>query len=120
MGRLVMNGQLLPLIVVLVAVCLNVMSAVVLKTMADWGTLTLWVIAGGLSTALAINIARFLVWGYAHKKFPLSKTYPLGGLFFPMMLVVAYLYGEPASWRQIVGALLILSGVGWLTWRVKE
>ena len=119
-GLGIVNTQLFPLTIVLIAVCLNVISAVVLKTMADMGALTLFAVAGGLLLALTINIARFMVWGYAHSKFPLSKTYPLTSVFFPLMLVVSYFYGEPASWSQIVGVLLIVSGVAWLTWRVRD
>ena len=112
-----MSPRLIPLLVVLTAVSLGVLSAIVLKTMADAPTLGMGYLAVGLASVVAINAGRVVAWGYAHKKYPLSNTYPFTSLFFPVMLIVSRAYGEPASWEQVGGVLLIVAGVGWLTWR---
>lgn len=100
-----------PLLIVLIAVILNVFSAVLLKSLADASSPAILWLLGGILLAVIINCMRFLVWGYALKRYPLSNTYPLASIFFPVMLVVSYLYGEPVSMNQILGTLLILCGV---------
>lgn len=111
--------RLAPLIAVFIAVVLNMLSAVLLKTMADDPRMSRLILVAGIGAVLAINAGRFFVWGYAHKKYPLSKTYPLRSIFFPLMVLVSYFYGEVVHSRQIIGAILITAGVLWLTLRVE-
>jgi drug/metabolite transporter (DMT)-like permease len=111
------RGALTPLAVVSVAVAMQVAAAVVLKGLADRPGLPLAALAAGIGLAAGINGLRFLVWGYAHRRYPLSVSYPLSSLFFPLMLGVAWLYGDPVSARQAAGCLLITCGVLWLAFR---
>jgi drug/metabolite transporter (DMT)-like permease len=111
----------LPLLAVVLAVVLNVLAAVVLKQLADGAGLALVAVVFGIGLAIALSGMRFLVWGYAHKRLPLSTSYPLTSIFFPVMLVVSWWgYGEPTRWTQIAGAALITLGVFWLAWRAPD
>lgn len=113
-------ARLMPLAIVVCAVILNILSAVLLKTLADSEHISVLLLVSGLGLIVLINAARFMAWWFAHKKYPLSKTYPLSSLFFPLMLVVSYVYGDSINWQQITGALLIMAGVVWLTLRVPS
>ena len=106
--------------IVLIAVILNISSALLLKTLADIDNITLIVLVMGIGGAIALNALRFAVWGYAHNKFPLSTTYPISSMFFPLMLLVAYIYGDPISLHKIIGTCLITTGVMWLMLRTKS
>lgn len=103
-----------PLLTVFVAVALNIASAVVLKLLADIGTTSVRLLAAGLAAVLVLNALRVVVWGYAHLRFPISRTYPLTSLFFPLMLVVSGAFGEAVEFSQYLGSALIFSGVIWL------
>jgi len=110
--------RLLPLLVVFCAVLLQLVGAVVLKELA---TRSLpWIMIGtGLGAVILLNALRFVVWGYAHSRFPLSKTYLLSSIFFPLMLVISWLYGDAVGPSQLSGTALIAVGVIWLTSRVS-
>jgi drug/metabolite transporter (DMT)-like permease len=108
-----------PLLVVCGAVTLQIAGALVLKGMADRPHLPLAAVAAGVGLVALLNGARFLAWGYSHRRFPLSTSYPLSSVFFPLMLGVAYLYGDPIGWNQWLGTALITTGVVWLVARVR-
>ncbi len=104
------------LAVMMVAVGLQVVGAVLLKTVADrYQSWSLTVLAVVLAAVAAVDVARLIVWGYAHGRFPLSTTFPLSSLFYPAMLGVALLYGDRVGGLQLAGAALITAGVAWLT-----
>lgn len=104
----------------LLAVGLQVAAAVVLKLIADASLerLNAWIV-GGIGVVLVLNLLRLVVWGAAHRRFPLSSTFPLGALFFPAMLIVALVFGDEVSARQIAGAVLITAGTVWINWQVN-
>ena len=87
----------------------------VMAIITELGPWLWWVI--GL--VLLINGLRFVVWAFAHKRYPLSTTYPLTSLLYPVMLVVAYFYHEPTGPNQWLGTILITAGVAWLSWKVR-
>jgi drug/metabolite transporter (DMT)-like permease len=98
------------------AVALQVVGAVVMKLLADASDdAGIGVVAVGLASVAAINIARLGIWGVAHRRYPLSSTFPLSSLFFPAMLLVALAFGDEVGAGQTIGALLISAGVFWLT-----
>jgi multidrug transporter EmrE-like cation transporter len=97
----------------------NVASGLLLKTLADHASG--WLITGiGFSIVFVLNGARLVIWLLANRRFPLSTTYPLTSLFFPIMLGISYAYGEPVDLMKIVGTLLIACGVFWLGWRMPR
>ena len=62
--------------------------------------------------ALAINTLKFGLWGWIHKHFDVSKTYPLTAIFFPIIFFVAYLKNEAEMTpTKIVGVYLIFVGI---------
>jgi len=110
-----------PLLVMLLAVGLQVAGAIVLKTLADRVDYTSATMAAlGIGAVVALNLLRVGVWGAAHRRYPLSQTFPLSALFFPAMLLLALAYGEEAGARQVIGAVLITAGASWLTWQASE
>ena len=111
--------QLTALTVMLGAVALQVAGAVLLKALAlqAQASISFWV-AVGVVGVIILNLLRFVVWGYAHRRFPLSTSFPLSSLFFPLMLVVAVLFDDPVEARQVAGVVLITMGSIWLNFKV--
>ncbi|MBB6184229.1 hypothetical protein [Oleiagrimonas soli] len=64
-----------------------------------------------LSAVIVLSFGRFLVWGAMHKRFPVSVAYPATALFFPCVVVLAYVYGEHVTTAQALGAGLVSLGV---------
>lgn len=106
-------------LIVLAAVLLQVVAAVLLKEMADRPELPLMLVAMGIGVVGVLGGTRFLIWGYAHRRYPLSHSYPLSSMFFPLMLAVAWAYGDPVHLTQLLGTGLITVGVVWLVLRVR-
>lgn len=108
------------LTVMLGAVALQVAGAVLLKALAiqAQSSITFWVAVGVLGV-IVLNLLRFVVWGYAHRRFPLSTSFPLSSLFFPVMLIVAFFFGDPVEARQVIGVGLITLGSIWLNFKVS-
>jgi multidrug transporter EmrE-like cation transporter len=109
----------MPLLVVSAAVLLQIAGAVVLKALADHAPVAPALLAAGIGVVALLNGLRFVAWGVAHRRWPLSTTYPLASVFFPLMLGVSYLYGDPVRLPQWLGTALVTAGVVWLTWRVR-
>ena len=42
---------------------------------------------GLIALAILVNVLKFVFWGYLHKRFDLSKTYPLTAIFFPLIFL---------------------------------
>lgn len=105
---------------VLVTVMFGVASAVILKEAALRPNLGRLALSGVFALVIAVNGARFLVWGYIHNRYPLSLSYPLTSMFFPLVLLLGYFYGEPITWPKIVGVLLITGGTALLAMEENE
>ncbi len=71
----------------------------------------LLVVALVLATVLVLAFGRLLVWNAMHKRFPVSLAYPATALFFPCLVVLAAIYGEPVTGMQMAGACLVTLGV---------
>ncbi|MAE96961.1 MAG: hypothetical protein CL910_20115 [Deltaproteobacteria bacterium] len=99
----------------LLAVALQVLGAVLLKELADRriDREPLWM-AGGLVVVMALNGLRLATWSLAHARYPVQRTLPFGALFFPAMLAVAVLAGDPIGSAQVAGAALITVGAAYL------
>jgi hypothetical protein len=104
-----------PLPLVSTTVVLQLASAWVLGSVAAMLPRPGWVIGViAILAAIGLNLLRFVIWGYAHRRFPISHTYPLTALFFPCVLVLSYFRGDLISMHQIAGTLLITIGAFWL------
>lgn len=104
------HGRLLLLLLVLSTVLIQLFVAILLKELAERPTTRLWMvfILGG---ALALNALRMLVWGFTHRLYPLSHSYPLTALFFPCIMLLGLHYGEPVRVHQIAGVAVIIAGL---------
>ncbi len=97
---------------VLSTVLMQIVVAVLLKELADHHGGNSWLWLGFvLSAAMGLNVVRFAIWGYTHKHYPLSRSYPLTALFFPCILAISAWYGDPVGWQKIVGVLVIMAGI---------
>jgi drug/metabolite transporter (DMT)-like permease len=100
---------------VLSTVVIQLLVATLLKELAMRNAPTAWILIV-LAAAVALNGLRFLVWGYTHRRYPLSHSYPLTALFFPCILLVSAWYGEPIRATQIAGVGVIMLGLALTTW----
>lgn len=64
-----------------------------------------------LALVMALSFGRFAVWNAMHRRYPVSVAYPATALFFPCLVALAYLLGEPVSARQVAGVALVTAGV---------
>lgn len=107
---------LIPLGLMLATVVLQLAVALVLDLAANREVrLDLFTVVAILG-AVALHGIRFVIWGYAHRRYPLSLTYPLTALFFPLVLVLAYWRGEAVGMAQVGGTILITAGVALTAW----
>lgn len=60
--------------------------------------------------AIGLHLLRFVIWGFAHRFFPLSQSYPLAALFFPCVLALSYFKGDSINNEQVIGTILITVG----------
>lgn len=105
------NHPMLPLALVLGTIVLQLIAAWVLSTVASIRPSPSLLMAGSaVAAAIGLNIFRFGLWGYAHKRYPLSHTYPLTALFFPCVLLLSVAQGNTITAAQIVGTMLIAAG----------
>ena len=98
------------------AVVLQIAGAALMNSLADARLeLTLVGIALGVGAVIGLNMLRLLVWGVAHRRYPLSRTFPLSSLFFPATVALALFWGETVAGPQLAGAALVTAGTAWLT-----
>ena len=102
-----------PLLLAFVAgnVALQLLAAKLVKDAAALPPAQIFALAMLLGIILALSAARFLVWGMMHKRYPLSLAYPASALFFPLVMVLAWFYGETITPTNIAGAALVTAGV---------
>ena len=105
---------------VTLTVLLQLVAAALLKRAAAVAPMGLLVPALLIGVTLGIHALRFLLWGYVHRRWPLSHTYPMTAVFFPLILIMAAAYGEPIHLNQVLGGLLIAGGVAWLTFKTGD
>ena len=103
-------------LLVLFTVVLGLVSAFCLKETALADNITATMLLMVLGVVATVNVGRFWLWGYIHRHFPLSFSYPLNSLFFPLILILSYYYGEVIRLMQIVGVVMITSGVAILAY----
>lgn len=106
--------------VVTLTVLLQLVGAALLKQASLSVPLGLLLPAVLILAAFGVQGLRFLLWGYAHRRWPLSLTYPLTAVFFPLLIALAAFYGEPVAAQQWLGGLCITAGVAWLSFQRLE
>ena len=103
------------LILVFTSVILGIISAYILKEASLHNDIGASVLVLTILAVVLVNGLRFVVWWYVHKRFPLSSSYPLSSLFFPLILIMGYAYGEEITSTKIIGAGIIVIGVALMT-----
>jgi len=97
---------------VLGIVCLNLFAAWILKETTQYTLLTIAAMTL-IGLVIVINLARFVLWRWLHKRVDLSKSYPLTAVFYPLIGVLSIIRGEVIQPLQWFGIFLITFGVFW-------
>ncbi len=100
-------------------VSLNLVGAWILKQAAGYPTLSVIAIFF-IGLVIAVNIGRFLLWGWMHRRIDLSKSYPLTAMFFPLVALLSVFDGEYIAPVQWFGIGLITLGVVWFSLFVED
>lgn len=108
------TSRLLLLLLVLGNVSMQLVAAWLLKIAPPFAPAHALMVAFFLGCVLFLNVGRFWLWGQLHKHYPISVAYPASALLFPGILVMAWYFGEPIGVPQVVGAAVVLTGVGLL------
>ena len=106
--------SLAAVIAVFLVVCLNLFGAWVLEKATEFEALSI-IVFMLIGLVIFVNIGRFLLWGWMHKRIDLSKSYPLTAMFFPLVALLSMFNGERILPIQWVGILLITVGVLWFS-----
>jgi len=106
-----LNRRVLAILLVILTVGLNLVSAVVLKETVNRRQGPLFLIALLIVLVVMINFVRVVLWSAIHKRFRLSESYPLTSLFFPMILVLSAIYGEEIGLANLIGTGMVTLGV---------
>lgn len=114
------SGNIKAFLLVAVTVLLGLVSAAILKEASMYEDLTVGMVLLVGGGAALVNGARFVVWGLVHRQYPISISYPLSSLFFPLILILSIYYGEAFAWHQVVAVVMISVGVGILTFEGKS
>ncbi len=109
-SRRLPNGA--SVISVLGIVSLNLFGAWILKESTQYDLLS-FVAMTLIGLVIVINLARFVLWAWLHKRVDLSKSYPLTAIFYPMIAVLSVIRGEVIQPLQWFGIFMITLGVFW-------
>ena len=65
-----------------------------------------------LLLVIVINFIKFKLWGFIHKKFDLSKSYPAVAIFFPIIYIVSIYKGDADfEISKVIAILFIVFGI---------
>lgn len=103
------DGRLVAL--VLMTVVIGVASALILESLARMTEVVVLHLLLGISVVLMLNGARFWVWVEVHRAYPLTASYPLTALYFPLIMLSAVVLGEEVTAQQTIGSVLVALGV---------
>jgi len=92
-------------------IALQLLAAKLIKDAAAVPLSRPFLLAFLLGVVLALASLRFVIWGEMHKRYPFSLAYPASALFFPMVVALAWTYGETITSWQAAGAVLVTTGV---------
>jgi uncharacterized membrane protein len=98
--------------IILLIVTIQIASALLLDYSATYESLFYIVPLTLIFIVLFVNFFRFLLYGWLHKRFDLSKTYPLITIFFPIIYGISLLKGEAAlEITKFIGIIFIIAGI---------
>lgn len=106
------GGSAMSVLAVLVTVLMSIATAMMLDYAAHSKEGLDAVIVAVAAAVLLVNVLKFALWGWIHRRYDLGKTYPVGTLFFPAIYVIAWLQGDVSLvLSKIAGILLIIVGI---------
>lgn len=114
------KSVILALILVMCTVMLGLASAWILKEVSMQSEPGYALIVFAIILVAFVNLSRFVLWGYIHNHYPISLSYPFNSLFFPMVMVMGYFYGEDITVNRMAGVALITAGVALLAYEYKN
>jgi len=103
-----------------VIVAVNLTGAIFVDWLSALQSLKPWQLLLGISVVLILNLVRFILWIWTHKRFPISKSYPLTAVFFPIIAVISTQMETSLTPAQWVGVVLITAGVFWISYFVPN
>lgn len=96
---------------VMLAVFLNILSAIILKESSMRFDFNLFLICVISILVFILNLSKLLLWAYIHKNYPISRTLPLTSLFYPLIFIIALYYGETFTLNKALGSILLIIGI---------
>lgn len=74
-----------------------------------------------ITIAIALNFAKFFIWGRIYRQYPLGTTYPITASFFPIIYLIALANGQASLQpNKAIAILLILLGIYLLSEERKQ
>lgn len=71
--------------------------------------------------AIIINFIKFKLWGYIHKQYHLSDSYPAVAIFFPIIYLISIVKGDAVfEFSKMMGIVFILLGIFYMNQSKKE
>jgi hypothetical protein len=66
----------------------------------------------GILFVLGLNVFKFIVWNFLHKRYDLSSTYPMTAIYFPLIYIISVIKGEiVVDMFSLIAILSIFLGV---------
>ncbi len=97
---------------VLLTVVIQIINALLLDYASEYESIFHFTALLLIAVAFCNNFLRFLLWSIIHKKFEISRSYPLIASFFPLIYIISLIKGETDfSITKTVGVVLIVSGM---------
>ncbi len=99
-------------LLVILTVVLQVLASLILDLTAKGANTYSLVSLAVIFGVFALHGIRFIFWGYIHKKYDLSQSYPLVSVFFPIIFIIALVKGDTElSVLKVLGVLFIIIGI---------
>ena len=99
-------------LLVISTIIISVLSSLLLNFASNLQNKTTYIVLFILGIVLTFNIFKFLLWGYIHRSYRISSSYPLTSLFFPIIFIISLITDEVNfSLYKLYGVLLIISGI---------
>lgn len=65
-----------------------------------------------VAVVIIVNFIKFTLWGYIHKQYHLSDSYPAVAIFFPIIYLISIVKGDAVfELSKIAGIMFILVGL---------
>ena len=99
-------------ILVFLTVIVSILSSLILDFASEHYKTFSFILLVMFGIAFALNVLKFVIWGWIHKNFDVTKSYPLTAIFFPIIFIVAVIKREAdLSISKTIGVVIILIGL---------